>query len=128
AVAGFAEPARYDPLSYVADPTLRERLAGLQGVARWTAAENLAGNLRTHVFYAVRKAEAEGRAASPDEARLVPVLRDLDAAAVARHLAKDGRAKGGRMSATVDGFAFRFDLPAAAGAIVGAADGRRSIA
>ena len=123
AIAGFAEPARYDPLSYVADPEVRKKLAGLAGVARWTVAENLAGNLRTHVFYAVRQAETAGCTASPDDARLVPIVRDLDAAAVARHLAQ-----GGKMSATIDGFTFRFDLPAVSGAIVGAIDGRRSIA
>lgn len=122
AVAGFAEPVRYDPLAYVGDPDIRRRLAGLDGVARWSAAENLAGNLRTHIVYAVRRTEAAGRAASPDDPHLVPVGRDLDTAAVARHLGR-----GGRLSAAIDGFTFRFELPAAAGAIVGAIDGRRSI-
>lgn len=122
-IAGFSEPARYDPLSYVTDPEIRRRLAGLSGVARWSAAENLAGNLRTHVFYAVRREESAGRVASPDDARLVPVARDLDIAALARHLAQ-----GGRMRVPLDGFTLHVELPAAAGAIVGAIDGRRSIA
>jgi hypothetical protein len=70
----------------------------------------------------VRQSEAAGRVASPDDPKLVPVLRDLDGTAVARHLVK-----GGRITATIDGFTFRFALPAAAGGIVGAIDGRRSL-
>ena len=122
-LASFSEPARYDPLSYVADPEVRRRLAGLTGVARWAAAENLAGNIRTHVFYALRRDESAGRVASPDDTRLVPVVRELDVAAVARHLRQ-----GGRMRVPLDGFTLRLELPAAAGDIVGAIDGRRSIA
>ena len=120
AITGFIPPAQYDPTRYVADPDIRARLARLPWLDRCAAAERLAGNLRTHVFYAAPAAGAGDRLASPDDPASIPVLHNIDAAALA------GRGSA-TISATVDGTAFRIALPAGTGPIAGAIDGRRSL-
>ncbi|MEQ9608005.1 MAG: class I SAM-dependent methyltransferase, partial [Kiloniellaceae bacterium] len=50
----FVEPLRYDPATYLRDPGLLRQLAGLAPLERATLAEQLAGNLKTPVFYLSR--------------------------------------------------------------------------
>ena len=123
AVTGFVEPLRYDPASYVEDPDIRARLRALPWLDQCAAAENLAGNLRTHVFYAVPEGRAEGAVASPDDAEAVPVVRDGDGARIARRI-------GSRRTLVVelDGLTFRRPLPEGAGIILAQVDGRRTVA
>ena len=122
-VTAFIEPARYDPASYLKDPALLERLAGLDGLGRAAAAELIAGNMAKHVFYAV-KADNPGTAvATPDDAGAVPHLR-LDADEEMAQRIKPGAA----LTATIDGVGLRFPLPPMARAMVERIDGARSLA
>jgi SAM-dependent methyltransferase len=122
AISGYAEPARYDPASYLSDRKLLAPLDDLARTERWAFAELLAGNIRKHVFYMVPEARVAAAVARPAP-DAVPHLRELDGEAFAR----DYR-PGNTMRAELDGFAFRFPLPPLAGAMVRRMDGRASLA
>ena len=121
AITGFLVPARYDPAAYVNDPEILRRLAQLSTFDRAAAAELLAGNMRKHVFYAVKAGRA-GDAVAATAPNAVPHLLDFDAEAFAKTVAPR-RA----IAATIDGVSFRFPLPAMAAAIVERMDGRRTL-
>jgi SAM-dependent methyltransferase len=120
-VTAFVEPARYDPETYLTDPELVGRIQDLDRTGRWAWAENLAGNLATHVFYLVPEARADEAVARPGPTA-IPHLFELDGPA----FAKDFK-PGGAMTATLDGLQFRFPLPALTGAMLARMDGRRTL-
>ncbi len=121
-IAAFIEPWRYDPTSYLGDADLLRRVGRLDPIGRAGFAELLAGNLKRHIVYLVRRGEAAASVARPDDVDLVPVLRagseawtkGLDTARV--------------LKAKIDGIEVRFPLPALAAPILSRIDGRRSIA
>jgi SAM-dependent methyltransferase len=119
-LASFIEPARYDPASYLKDPRLLKPLAGLAPLARAAFAEALAGNLKTHVFYATT---APGDSvARPDDPAAVPVLRELEGADLAKAVGRELLLK-----TSFDGLALRFALPRLAPAILARVDGAASL-
>ena len=115
------EPARYDPDLLLPDPRLRARTAGLPGDARAALAEALAGNMSTHVAYAVRRGETPPApdASAPDA---VPVPREMPADAILAQLAPDGTLPVAFNQLTVP-----VPLPALARPILGLIDGVRSV-
>ncbi|MDA0674814.1 MAG: methyltransferase [Proteobacteria bacterium] len=122
AITAFIEPAAYDPRSYVSDPNIRKRAAGLGLVGRATMAELLAGNMAKHVFYAVRRDDFDRAVARPDAPEAVPVLRmaedDVSFAAT--------RA-GGSLAATFNGVKVHLPWPGLARPLLAAIDGVRTI-
>lgn len=102
-LAGWVEPARYDPKSYLRAPALRERAAALSPVEQAALAERLAGNIKTHVFYAAPAARGE-TAAGPGKQDATPVLHRIQPQALAQTIAKRGA-----LGFTVEGL--RFELP-----------------
>ncbi|MDP6787645.1 MAG: methyltransferase [Rhodospirillales bacterium] len=122
-ITAFVEPARYDPASYVKDPAILERLAGLDRLERWAAAELIAGNMTKHVFYAVEADHPGPAVATADDANAVAHLR-LEAGEDLAAGIKPGRA----LTATIDGVSLRFPLPPLARAMVERIDGTRSLA
>ncbi len=121
-IAAFVEPARYDPGCYVNNPAVTKRLAALDETGRAALAELVAGNIRKHVFYAVRAGDPGPNVASPDDLDMIPVAPDLDGPGLAKSM-KPGAA----MTATIDGHTFRFPMPRLAAAMVSRIDGRRSL-
>lgn len=118
----WIEPMRYEPETYLTDPVLRRALAALDPRARPAFAENLSGSIKNHVFYAVR-AESRAATVAPFSLDAVPVLRELDGAALAR-----GFKPGTNMSAELGGHRLSLPLPRLAGAILERIDGKRSFA
>jgi SAM-dependent methyltransferase len=121
-LTAFIEPARYRPESFVADAALLARLPP-DDLSRAAFAELWAGNMRRHIFYAVR---ADNRATLPprhDDPAAIPVPVDFDPARVAR-----GLSQGQAITAEFDGLKLRFAPPPLAGAIAAAIDGRRTLA
>jgi SAM-dependent methyltransferase len=118
----FIEPALYDPDSFVRDPELRRRLAGLSWLDRCAFAELLSGNLRKHTAYCVPAARKADSVAKPADAA-APVLKNVDGPALARAIRADGSIK-----VTGDGMAMGIRLPPLAPAILRQVDGTRSIA
>jgi SAM-dependent methyltransferase len=121
-LVAWIEPMRYEPETHLADPALRRALATLDAPARAAFAENLSGSIKNHVFYAVR---AENAAATIAAFSLyaVPVLRELDGAALARNFTP-----GTNMAVTLGGNRLSLPLPPLAGAILERVDGQRSFA
>ncbi len=120
-VVAFLEPVRYEPATYMSDPVIARQTSSLPLVERATFAENLAGNLRTHVFYATRA--GFDTVARPEDTQAIPVLRDMDAQKLAA-----GLQPGAPLIANLDGFPWRAQLPPLAARIIGQIDGRRSVA
>ncbi|MBI3709096.1 MAG: class I SAM-dependent methyltransferase [Proteobacteria bacterium] len=117
----FVPAARYEPTHYLSDATLLKRLAGLSAIDRAAFAERLAGNMKSHVFYAVRATNAT-LPATADRLDAVPILCEFDGAAIAR-----GTGPGGILTGDADGIKLRFPLPPLAAAMAGLIDGRRTL-
>jgi SAM-dependent methyltransferase len=120
-LAGLVEPWRYDPASYLADPALDARFAGLDRWQRAAAAELLAGNIKTHIAYLVPAARAGSSIADASAPDAIPVLKGGDGQGLARQLRP-----GGVLSVKSDGLELRFPLPDGAGPVIARIDGRRS--
>jgi ubiquinone/menaquinone biosynthesis C-methylase UbiE len=120
-VVAFLEPVRYEPATYMSDPVIARQTSSLPLLERATFAENLAGNLRTHVFYATRA--GFDTVARPEDTQAIPVLRDMDAQKLAA-----GLQPGSPLIANLDGFPWRAQLPPLSARIVSQIDGRRSVA
>ncbi len=120
-VVAFLEPVRYEPSTYMSDPVIARQTSSLPLMERAAFAERLAGNLRTHVFYATRA--GYDTVARPEDTSAIPVLRDMDAAKLAA-----GLQPGTPLIANLDGFPWRATLPPLAPRIVSQIDGRRTVA
>ena len=120
-LVAFVPEARYQPESYVSDATLLKRVEGLSAIERAALAENIAGNIKSHVFYAVKRANPV-RPPEPDDPALVPVFCELDAAELGTKLKPAGV-----LTASFDGWQSKLPLPPLAPAIAGLIDGKRSL-
>ena len=120
AITGFIEPARYQPRHYLTDPDLRRRVESLSWPKRCALAELVAGNLKTHVFYAVKKRRLESALAQPSGRKVVPILRETDNKKLAGQLASAER-----IVADFDGVTVYLPLPPLAAPLVRLVDGNR---
>ena len=120
-VVAFLEPVRYEPATYMSDPVISRQMSSLPLLERAAFAERLAGNLRTHVFYASRA--GFDTVARPEDTSAIPVLRDMDAQKLAA-----GLQPGSPLIANLDGFPWRAQLPSLAPRIISQIDGRRTVA
>ena len=120
-LTGLIEPMRYRPEWFVADEGLRARFAAMDALDRAAFAELWAGNMRRHVFYAVRADNPRAVPPAADDLNSIPVAHQLDVAQFARAMAA-----GQAMKVEFDGLAVRVALSPIAGAIAAEIDGRRS--
>jgi SAM-dependent methyltransferase len=120
-VVAFLEPVRYEPATYMSDPIIARQASSLPLLERAAFAERLAGNLRTHIFYATRA--GFDTVARPEDTSAIPVLREMDAQKLAA-----GLQPGTPLIANLDGFPWRAQLPALAPRIVSQIDGRKTVA
>ena len=120
-VAGFVEPARYDPASYLRDKDLRERAAVLPEAEQWAFAERFAGNLKAHVFYAAPAARGQ-TVATPTRPEATPILHNVDRQALAQTVAKKGL-----LRYTVDGLTLERRIDKSAAGLLSKIDGRTTL-
>ncbi len=120
-IASFIEPGRYDPALYLRDKGLLGRLGGLSHIEKAAFAELLAGNMKKHIVYCVRRENEADTVAKPTMAA-VPVLRDAPGPELAR-----GMPMGAGFSAQVDGLDFQLPLPPGAKEILLRCDGVRTL-
>jgi SAM-dependent methyltransferase len=120
-VVAFLEPVRYEPATYMSDPVIARQSSSLPLMDRAAFAERLAGNLRTHVFYATRA--GFDTVARPEDTLAIPLLREMDPQKLAA-----GLQPGSPLVANLDGFPWRAQLPPLAARIIGLIDGRKSVA
>ncbi|HEX9465994.1 MAG TPA: class I SAM-dependent methyltransferase [Alphaproteobacteria bacterium] len=117
----FVPPARYEPASYLADAALLRRLREKTPLERAAFAENLAGNIKSHVFYVVRQTNGVAPP-TPDHDDAIPVYCEPEVAATAR-----GFKPGSHLNASVDGWTAKLPLPALTPAIAQLIDGQRNL-
>ncbi len=86
-IASFVPSGRYDPLTYIADMSLRRRFAALPAMDKAAAAELIGGNIAKHVFYAI-PATAPARHGGM-AATAIPVLKHRTGAALAGKITPD---------------------------------------
>jgi len=120
-VVAFLEPVRYEPATYMSDPIIARQASSLPLLERAAFAERLAGNLRTHIFYATQA--GFDTVARPEDTSAIPVLREMDAQKLAA-----GLQPGAPLIANLDGFPWRAQLPALAPRIIAQIDGRKTVA
>lgn len=120
-LVAFMEPLRYEPTTYMSDPVIARQLGALTMPERAAFAERLAGNHRTHVFYATKA--GYDTVARPEDTSAIPVLREMDAQTLSQ-----GLRPGTPLVANLDGFPWRAQTPPLAGPIVAHIDGRKTIA
>ena len=118
----FIEPYRYDPLRLVRDPQLKKALAGLGPREQAAFAELYLGNIKQHVFYAVR-ADNPVTPPQPDTQAVVPVLVGLTPAEAAKQIPA-----GGKIAVAMEGHKTDMPVPGLARAIVALCDGQRDLA
>ncbi|RBI87708.1 class I SAM-dependent methyltransferase [Rhodosalinus halophilus] len=124
--AGLALIAPATPALYDLARLLPEGVAApeaLGEVERMALAERLRGTIRTHAVYAAPAARAARARARGREMGLVPLLRGLDAAKLARQIERTGR-----VTLEVGGASMNDLVPADAAPLVARIDGRRSLA
>lgn len=119
----FIEPIRYDPLLFGGPPELQERLATLSWLERCAFAELMAGNLKTHVLYAVGKTRTESTVAEIGDGELAPVLIDMDGPAAAAKLRESGQ-----MRVDLEGLRLGIPVDEASCAALALIDGTRTVA
>ncbi|MFD2264084.1 class I SAM-dependent methyltransferase [Lacibacterium aquatile] len=79
----WAEPARYDPASYISDTEARNQFAALPKESRWAMAELLSGGPAAHVFYVARKGNPVTSPAA-DDLDAIPVLPKMSGTEIVR--------------------------------------------
>ena len=121
-IVRFVEPARYDPATYINDPTLLKLLAPLPMIERAAFAEALVGNITKHVAYATWPDRTAGCVAQIEGPDTIPCLRESDGPKLAA-----GLQSGGMLKADLDGYEWRAALPRLAGPIVSRIDGKVSL-
>ena len=115
------EPMRYDPAVFLPDPRLRARIEALDPLARAALAEDLAGNMSTHIVYCVRTGDVPPPP-DPMDPAAIPIAREVPAAELARNIRPDGT-----LPFLFDGLRVPVPLPPLASAILHQIDGVRTV-
>lgn len=118
----FVDPARYEPGVYLSSAELVKRTNGLNWVQRCAFAELLAGNMKTHILYAVRDDNQTNTLAIPDTAETIPVMRDDDGPALGAQI-KPGMS----LKVDMEGVKLSLPLPGLAAPMLLLIDGKRSL-
>ena len=121
-LTGFIEPYRYDPDWLVRDPRLRKRLRDLDPIARASFAEQFAGNLKKHIFYAVRAANPVTLPGTDDPAA-IPHLLNQSPEEASRTLPPRGA-----ITVSTEGLKTDMAVPPLSRPIAALCDGTRSLA
>jgi len=118
----FTDPARYEPSIYLADRDLIEKCRPMNWLQRCAFAELLAGNMKTHILYAVRDDNRDNTMAVPDTPDAVPVMRDDDGLTLAAQV-KPGMS----LNIDMEGVKLSLPLPKRAGDILALIDGEHPL-
>ena len=119
-LASFVQPARYRPETYLGK-ALAKPLAALDPPAQAVMAERFCGAIRKHVFYAAPAARGD-TVARPGDAALIPVLKGVEPAALAKAIAANGG-----LRLTVEGVSAQLRLERSSASLAGRIDGRSSL-
>lgn len=121
ALGDFIEPIAYDPVLYLRDAAAIARARALAPRARQALAEDLAGSMKTHVFYARPKARAQD-APNHHNKNARPHLREVNPNALANAMGK------GKLVASFIGLRHEFPISAPAARLAQELGRARSVA
>lgn len=121
-IVTFIEPIRYDPLVYLGNQSIARRVDQLSWLDKCAFAELLTGNLKTHIFYAVKSANKNQTVASLSDGAMVPFLVGLEALATAEQVRKSGT-----LPADLEGLALAIPMDDLACDMLMRMDGKRSV-
>ncbi|MEM7684232.1 MAG: class I SAM-dependent methyltransferase [Pseudomonadota bacterium] len=122
-LASFLESARYDPASYLpSDAAYAARIKALSSSQRMTVAEQLAGNIKTHVAYVTHADRASKAVARPTKPELVPHITGVAPGALAKQIRDKGR-----LTASFDGESMTVDIPNDAHVLIGRVNNARTL-
>src|SRR5690606_14783885 len=121
-LAAFLPPLCYDPATYLPEGELLQRARALPWPEQAALAEELAGNLKTHVFDLREEDNEDGGPPAERSAARARVLREVEPQALATILARQQGLK-----ANLGGIEKRFSCPPLASHIVRLSDGRRTV-
>ena len=82
------EPARYNPALFLPDVKIRQKIAALSWHEQAKLAENLCGNMATHVAYVVRKGQKPIRQ-NPLSSESIPIMREISGSELAKQIRPD---------------------------------------
>lgn len=118
----FIEPYRYNPDWLVREPRVLKQLRNLAPEVRAAFSEQFTGNLKKHIFYAVR---TENPVTPPeaDDPDIVPHLLNQTAEEAATALPP-----GGRITVSTEGLKTDMPVPPLSRAIAGLCDGTHTLA
>ncbi len=118
----FLEPVKYDPENFVKDRDVLKRIRQMNDADKAALAENLTGNIKTHIFYARKSGDLPGNIAEtgPD---MIPVLAERTPAEA---LAQTFRGKK-IFQVSFDGEKVNFNLPDRISELVSLFDGNRTL-
>ncbi|MDE0780217.1 MAG: class I SAM-dependent methyltransferase [Alphaproteobacteria bacterium] len=121
-LVSFIEPFHYDPAWLVRDPRLLKLLEPFDAITRAAFAEQFTGNIKKHVFYAIRK-DNDTSPPTTDSPDTIPML--------VNHTAKEAAERmpaGGKIVVSTEGLKIDMPVPPLARMIVGLCDGNRTLA
>jgi SAM-dependent methyltransferase len=121
-LTSFIEPYRYDPDWLVRDPRILKRLRNMDPIARASFAELFTGNLKKHIFYAVRDANPVSLPGA-DDPRVIPHLLNQSAEEAGKALPP-----GGKITVTSEGLKTDMPVPALSRPIAALCNGKHSLA
>jgi len=121
-LVSFIEPARYDPATWLGNPALTVRARQLPWLQQCALAENLAGSIKSHVFYAVSAGRTADSIARPNGPEAIPVLRDGNGPALAAALKR-----GNGLTINFDGRQQRLAMPEGSAQLLALIDGSRRL-
>jgi hypothetical protein len=120
-ITGLLPLADYDPARLLKSPALLESLRSMDQMERAAFGELLAGNMKKHVFYAVR-ADNPVALPAPDDPAVVPVLLDMTPEEAATQIPP-----GGTVTRSRNGLQYSLAVPPLARAIVQRCDGQKNL-
>lgn len=121
-LVSFIEPFLYDPTWLVRDPRLLKRLEPFDAITRAAFAEQFVGNLKKHVFYAVRQ-DNDVTTPTTDSPDVIPHLVNQSAAEAAELMPP-----GGQIVVSTEGLKVDMPVPPLARMMVGLCDGKTNLA
>lgn len=116
-LAGFTNPALYDPTNLTGDLPLPD-----DPVSRMSLAEELRGTIRMHTGYAVPTSRERPTTADGRDLSLVPHLKGISAQSLAREISKRGR-----ITVNSEGAQVVVTLDKSSAPLVAGIDGRTSL-
>ncbi|CAK0779475.1 Methyltransferase family protein [Azospirillaceae bacterium] len=126
AIKSFIEPARYQPQTYVRDPSLLKRLETLSFLEQAAWAEQICGATSKHIVYLTRPEDVACATVCLDDQpeTLIPVPHGIDGPSLARQMPI-----GGILEAELEGLSLPISLPLPrlANALLSRIDGKTTL-